>query len=191
MGAWHDFYVTAGGAAAALVGLLFVGVSLHLDAVVSRPDVRATARGAFQSLIAILVVALVVLVPAISGSDLGEVLIVLGAVGLLGAARDARGMWGSDLLLGARAAVRKLGFRFAGLLSMLAVGILFLTRNDQAASWLLAVIFLLLASSAQTAWSLLIEVAEAKRTLELTGTAPGGAAAEGAGGAATRSAPTH
>jgi len=69
-----------------------VGVSLHLDSVVSRPGVRATARGAFQSLIAILV-SLVVLVPRISPSHLGSALVALVAVGLVGALRDARAMW--------------------------------------------------------------------------------------------------
>jgi hypothetical protein len=28
---WYDYYVAAGGAAAVLVGLLFVSLSLHLD----------------------------------------------------------------------------------------------------------------------------------------------------------------
>ena len=28
---WHDYYVAAGGAAAVLLGLLFVSLSLHLD----------------------------------------------------------------------------------------------------------------------------------------------------------------
>ena len=31
---WRDFYVTAGAAAATLVGLLFVGLSLHIRVVV-------------------------------------------------------------------------------------------------------------------------------------------------------------
>jgi hypothetical protein len=168
MQAWHDFYMTAGGAAAALVGLLFVGVSLHLDAVVSRRDVRATARGAFLSLVALLLVSLLVLVPQFTLADLGKALVALSVVGLLGSVRDAGGMWGSSLLLGARRAIRKLGFRIAGLGLLLAVGILFLDRNTGAPGWLLLVVFLLLASSAQTAWSLLIEVAEAKQATEET-----------------------
>jgi hypothetical protein len=163
---WHDFYMTAGGAAAALVGLLFVGVALHLDAVVGRPDVRATARGTFMSLIAILVISLVVLVPQVTPADLGWAVIALGALGLLEAVGDVPRVWGSKGLLGARSAIRKLGLRFAGLLATLAVGILFLNGNRGAPDWLLGVVFLLLASSAQTAWDLLIDVAEAKMTIK-------------------------
>ena len=41
---WHDFYIVAGTAAATLVGLLFVGLSLHLRVVLSRVEVRSLAR---------------------------------------------------------------------------------------------------------------------------------------------------
>jgi modulator of FtsH protease len=169
MDAWHEFYATAGGASAALVGLLFVGISIHLDAVVSRPDVRATARGAFQALIAILVVSLLVLVPGIAAPDLGWTLVGLGGAGLVAAAAEARGMFGADLLLGAERAARKLGFRFAGLALLLVVGILFLTGVGGAMLWLMAAVFALLGSSAQNAWGLLIDVAEAKRAAEQGG----------------------
>jgi hypothetical protein len=36
---WHDYYVVAGGAAAVLLGLLFVSLSLHLDRKASEYDV--------------------------------------------------------------------------------------------------------------------------------------------------------
>ena len=170
---WHDFYATAGGASAALVGLLFVGVSIHLDAVVSRPDVRATARGAFQSLIAVLIVALVSLVPQIDPQSLGWALVGLGTVGMVGAAYATRGMFGADLLLGARRAVRKMGLRFAGLALLIFVGVLFLVGSGGAQLWLMTAVFVLLGSSAQTAWGLLIEVAEAKRALEEKGRSTG------------------
>jgi modulator of FtsH protease len=166
MDIWHDFYATAGGASAALVGLLFVGVSMHLDAVVTRLDVRATARGAFQSLIAVLIVSLVALVPQIDGQSLGWTLVGLGSAGIVGASGAARRMFGSDLLLGARRAVQKMGLRFAGLALLIFVGVLFLTRNGGAQLWLMTAVFVLLGSSAQTAWSLLIEVAEAKKNEE-------------------------
>src|SRR2546423_767662 len=41
---WHDFYIVAGTASATLVGLLFVGLSLHLQIVVSALEVRSLAR---------------------------------------------------------------------------------------------------------------------------------------------------
>jgi hypothetical protein len=41
---WRDFYTVSETAVATLVGLLFVGLSFHLRAVVSRSEVRALAR---------------------------------------------------------------------------------------------------------------------------------------------------
>jgi len=41
---WHDFYIVAGTSSATLVGLLFVGLSLHLREVLSRSEVRSLAR---------------------------------------------------------------------------------------------------------------------------------------------------
>src|SRR5438105_10222425 len=60
---WHDFYLTAGAAAATLVGLLFVGLSLHIRVVVSHPDVRSLARATLTNFFVVLLVALVVLAP--------------------------------------------------------------------------------------------------------------------------------
>ena len=37
--AWQNFYVMAGGAAAALVGLILVALSLHLRAILGHPSI--------------------------------------------------------------------------------------------------------------------------------------------------------
>jgi hypothetical protein len=50
---WHDFYIAVGSASAALLGLLFVGVSINLSsiAVAKRADVRTKADLAFSNLL--------------------------------------------------------------------------------------------------------------------------------------------
>ena len=61
--AWHELYVTLGGALAALTGLLFVATSLHVDKVAQTPH---WARRAFTntfSLIIALIESLLVLAP--------------------------------------------------------------------------------------------------------------------------------
>lgn len=75
-GAWHDFFVTAGTAAAALTGLLFVALSIQLDRVLGHPEHRFRARGNFFGLTVVMVMALVVLMPGISGPWLAAGLIV-------------------------------------------------------------------------------------------------------------------
>src|SRR5438445_501619 len=60
---WHDFYILAGTAAATLVGLLFVGLSLHLRIVVASSEVRSLARVTLANFGAILFVALFMVIP--------------------------------------------------------------------------------------------------------------------------------
>src|SRR5437899_11480758 len=60
---WHDFYIVAGTAAATLVGLLFVGLSLHLRAVLSRSEVRSLARVTLANFGLVLFVSLFMVIP--------------------------------------------------------------------------------------------------------------------------------
>lgn len=60
--AWHDFFVASAGAAAALTGLLFVGLSLHIRFIASSTLHRNTARGSLVGLVLVLVVSLLLLV---------------------------------------------------------------------------------------------------------------------------------
>jgi hypothetical protein len=73
---WHDFFVTAGTAAAALTGLLFVALSIQLDRILGHPEHRFRARGNFFGLTVVMVMALVVLMPSLGGRWLGVGLIV-------------------------------------------------------------------------------------------------------------------
>jgi hypothetical protein len=82
---WHDFYMLSGSAAAALLGLLFVSVSLHLDALSG--DGQALAYETFFHFMATLFLALVCLMPGLTPVGLGAALLALG---LLGCARLAR-----------------------------------------------------------------------------------------------------
>jgi hypothetical protein len=74
--AWHDFFLTAGTAAAALTGLLFVALSIHLDRILGHSEHRFRARGNFFGLTVVMVMALVVLMPTLSGKWLGFGLIL-------------------------------------------------------------------------------------------------------------------
>jgi len=59
---WHDFFLATAGAAAALTGLLFVAISLHIRFVATDPTYRSMARGSLVGLVLVLVLSLVVLV---------------------------------------------------------------------------------------------------------------------------------
>jgi hypothetical protein len=63
---WHDFFLAAAGAAAVLAGLVFVGVSINLDMIMSNPTYGLAGRAleALVLLVAVLIVTILLLVPA-------------------------------------------------------------------------------------------------------------------------------
>jgi len=74
---WHDFFVVTGGAAAALAGLVFVAVTLHLRAITGHIGHRHRARTVLASLGQILIASLIVLVPTLSNVTAGVALAVV------------------------------------------------------------------------------------------------------------------
>lgn len=61
---WHDLYLMVGGAAAALTGLIFVAVALHLRPVIETPGHRAAAESSLVALMSIVLISGAVLIPA-------------------------------------------------------------------------------------------------------------------------------
>ena len=59
---WHDFFLAAAGAAAALTGLLFVALSLHMRYIASERTYRNMARGSLIGLVMVLIQGLIALV---------------------------------------------------------------------------------------------------------------------------------
>ena len=65
MEVWHDFFLAAAGAAAVLAGLVFVGLSINLEMIMSTPTYGLPGRAleALVLLVAVLVVTILLLVP--------------------------------------------------------------------------------------------------------------------------------
>ena len=80
--AWRDFFTVAGTAAAALLGLVLVAISLHVEKVEGHPLLRNRARGSLQTLGLILVLSLAALMPGITAFWFGAITLVVEAAGL-------------------------------------------------------------------------------------------------------------
>jgi O-antigen/teichoic acid export membrane protein len=82
---WSGFYTLLGGAAATLLGLLFVALSLRLNVFRDQAlaDVRDFATFTFSTFLVALVIAALALAPHARGSVLAVALGLVGAVGLL------------------------------------------------------------------------------------------------------------
>ena len=87
--AWSDFANTVSGGAAALAGLLFVGLSLNLSEVLKYPGVPARAAATLGLTVAILLTAIFVATP---GQSFRALAIEIGVIGALTAAMVLAGM---------------------------------------------------------------------------------------------------
>jgi hypothetical protein len=160
---WHDFYLAAGGAAATLVGLLFVALSLHLRTVVSQPDVRALASVTLTDFICVLVIALLALIPTDRASTIGLELLLIAVLNVprtlpiarAAFARERGSVFHPTLLL------RRFGLSLIAYLGLAAVGVLFVTGEiDSALGWLVGVTIALLLTALRNTWDLLVTVGD-------------------------------
>ena len=80
MNAWHDFFLAQAGAAGVLTGLVFVGVSINLQKILSDPSSGLTGRAveALILLVAVLVASVLGLVPGQGVGMLGAEVLVVG-----------------------------------------------------------------------------------------------------------------
>ena len=165
VGSWHDFYLAVGSASAALLGLLFVGVSINLSslAMAKRIDLRTRADLAFSNLLYLLCVSLIVLIP---GADATSLAISLAAVAGVGLVRIGRrvvalnrrrdGSWKNH------ATLRRVSWTVVADLVLLYVAASLAARSDAVPLYYATfVVFVLLIGAADVAWGLLVEESEA------------------------------
>jgi hypothetical protein len=165
---WHDFYILAGTAAATLVGLLFVGLSLHLQIVVTTSEVRSLARVTLANFGTVLFVTIFMVIPqgaAAAGSQLigvGIISFVVAGPSLVGAVRSRDWSFDMSAMQRVRVALR---FGVSGLsyIAIAVAGVLLLLSNSAAFTVLLITTVVLLVVSLRNTWDLLVTVADVKQ----------------------------
>jgi len=160
--AWHDVYLMTGTASATLVGLLFVGLSLHVQVVVRHLEVRSLARTTLSNFFTVLVISLIILAPTgeprVSGgclvgiAGLSLMLLVRPAInGIRGGSRKRLGLW----VLLSRFWITAVCYVALG-----AMGLLFAAGQiPSALGGLLGIVILLLVTAVRNTWDLLVTVA--------------------------------
>src|SRR5438270_1672769 len=162
----RDFYILAGTASATLVGLLFVGLSLHLRVVIAAPEVRSLARVTLANFGAVLFVTLFMVIaePQVAAGlqliGAGAVSLVVTAPSLLAAARKQDQGFNMRRRDRARLILR-FGLSGVSYLALMGAGILLLATLISASGLVLVVaIVTLLLISLRNTWDLLVTVGE-------------------------------
>lgn len=162
----RDFYILAGTAAATLVGLLFVGLSLHLRIVIAASEVRSLARVTLANFGAVLFVCLFMVITedrSTAGLQLigsGVVSLIVTVPSLVAAARSQETTLQMRQRDRARLALR-FGLSAVCYLAVIGAGVLLLSSLTSAFAIVLEVaIVVLLVMSLRNTWDLLVTVGE-------------------------------
>ncbi len=160
---WHDFYLMIGTAAATLLGLLFVSLSLNADVITRKEnaDLRALATHTFGSFLSVLMFAVLFLIPSQGPLGLGLPLLGIAGYGsystvsnLLRTRGKAPRAWGRGGVA-RRFAVPLLCY---GILIVIAVSVL--QGRTSGLYSLVPVMILLILSASRNAWDLLLRLRE-------------------------------
>lgn len=155
---WANYFIVDAGAAAALTGLIFVAVSLNLQAILSIPHLADRALGSLVLLANILLVSSLCLVPQ-SSSFLGsEVLTLSILMWILTARIDVKVFWHIDKHYKFHAA-RNIVFTQLAVIPYIVGGIYLLTCTCEVGYyWLIPGIVFSFIKSLTDAWVLLVEI---------------------------------
>ncbi len=163
IGDWHDFFLAQAGAAGVLAGLVFVGVSINLEKILSDPGSGLTGRAAeaLILLVAVLTASTLLLVPGQGTTLIGaEVLAVgLAAWGWVSAIQSLRlRVWRTMRPDLRRAFVLRAALGQAATLPLVAAGVAVLTGGLGGLYWLAAGMVVSILVALFGAWVLLVEI---------------------------------
>jgi hypothetical protein len=166
---WHDFYALVGGAAAGLLGLLFVSVSMHIDLITksARNEVRILSEQTFLSFIYVLLVSMLFMIPYQNATGLGLPLLAMGVLACLRTVWTALQFWQAgqapERVLGSGYLLRRFVYPAVSYLGLTFVSLAALRGRSAALLWVLVVVLVLLLSATINAWELMLLLAERKR----------------------------
>jgi modulator of FtsH protease len=154
--AWHDFFMAAVGASAALLGLLFVSLSINIETILKYPHLPGRAAATLGILLVVLVVCFFGLAPNEVTTTFGWEIIT---VSLLSASQitwtTLRRLRTNDRLSWALSSMAQL---LLPVLVILGGGVSLLVGSGGGIDWILIGTALVFISASINAWVLLLEI---------------------------------
>jgi modulator of FtsH protease len=156
--AWKDLFVAVAGASAALLGLLFVAVSINLEAILKYKGLPERALETLLLLLSVLVVAIMGLAPAQSNTAFGIEVLVLGLV--MGTIAVKLPIYAADETghEPIRWKLSRWSVRAFSIVPFLVAGLSLLLEGGGGLYWLLAGIVFATCGAVASAWVLMVEI---------------------------------
>jgi uncharacterized membrane protein (DUF4010 family) len=156
---WQNFYILVGTAAATLIGLLFVAVSIHIDIFHRKTSavLRHFAALTFNCFFYVLLISILFLIPRLSPLGLGIPLLLLGALALVNAVMQKHRASNPPLNRADTNIASKFNLPIACLSGLVVLACGVILRFEQSLYGLIVVVFILLITGSQNAWALLVQ----------------------------------
>jgi hypothetical protein len=155
---WNDFYLASAGAAAALAGLIFVGISINLAHILIFPNLVLKASVALILLVAILIFSILLLIPQDNGQLTGCEIIGLGLLVWTVITKADQKIYGRSLKEFKRVYLYNLLFDQLTVLCYIIAGLHIFLWGSAGLFWMVPAMMLSFIKSVFDAWVLLIEI---------------------------------
>ena len=161
---WETFYLMVGTAAATLIGLLFVAVSIHIENFHrnTSTDLHYFAALTFNCFFYVLLMAILFLVPRLSPLKLGIPLLLLSGLGIANMLIQKTRVKKIQAKRQNRQIANRFNVPIACLVGLLIVSLGTMFQITLSLYGMILVIILLLASASQNAWTLLVRIEDKK-----------------------------
>src|ERR1700722_11288785 len=154
--AWHDFFMAAVGASAALLGLLFVSLSINIQTILKYPYLPGRAAATLGILLVVLVVCFFGLVPHEGPTAFGWLIVAVSSLSAGQTVWTSIRRWRSgDRLSWTLSSLAQL---LLPVLAILVGGVSLLAGSGGGIYWILVGTALVFVSASINAWVLLVEI---------------------------------
>jgi hypothetical protein len=160
---WHDFYLMIGTAAATLVGLLFVSLSLNADAIARQEnaDLRVLAAQTFTSFLNAVMLAVLFLIPSQVPLGLGLPLLGISGYGLYETVgRFLKTLRARPRAWGRGGVTRRFVVPTLCFVALTIIAVSVLLGQTGGLYWLVPVMISLIVAASSNAWDLLLRLRE-------------------------------
>ncbi len=158
MNEWEAFFLGQVGASAALAGLIFVGVSINLNRILSIPKLPNRALQALLLLVTVLIISSLQLIPGNTSKSYGmELIFISGALWLVMTLLDISNYRKTDKKF-RRSYLLNIFFTQASTIPYIISAVILLSGDPNGIYWLVPGIIFSYLEAIADAWVLLIEI---------------------------------